>query len=111
MNLRTLCKGIAILTLAGAGTAAIAQESMPTPEFNQPSKVSRAEVQADLALWTRAGLASLNQGDRDVLGTPEYRTRVAEYQRLRNSPEYAAELQRQRGGSSLAGAPFGAQSH
>lgn len=111
MNMRTLCNGIALLGLAGASACAVAQESLPAPELSQPSQISRAEVRADLALWTRAGLAALNQGDRDVLGTPEYRARVAEYQRLRSGPEYAAELQRQGGGSHLAGAKAAPQGH
>lgn len=64
--------------------------------FGEPK--TRAEVRADLRLWNRAGLDKLwdREGGPDTFSR-EYRAAYAEYVRLRNGPEYEAEVQRQSG--------------
>jgi len=65
-----------------------------------PGMVSRAMVEADRNLWLRAGLAEL--GEHDDAVTPTYRERMANYERMRNGPEFAIELSRLSGGASTA---------
>ncbi|OWT72642.1 hypothetical protein CEY09_02760 [Achromobacter marplatensis] len=57
---------------------------------------TRAEVRADTMIWKRAGMEELFRG-RQRLDTfnPVYRQRYADYLRMRNGQEYAAELCRQ----------------
>src|SRR3546814_19626070 len=57
---------------------------------------TRAEVNADLVLWKRAGLDKLwrGHGSPDTF-TPQYKAAYAEYVRLRSGPEYQQEVQRQ----------------
>jgi hypothetical protein len=57
---------------------------------------TRAEVRADTMIWKRAGMEELLRG-RQRLDTfnPVYRQRYADYLRMRNGQEYAAELCRQ----------------
>lgn len=63
--------------------------------------LSRAEVQADLALWNRAGLNV--HGDSDLQSWDAgYQQRLAQYQRLRSGPEYQAEVQRLGGAVTAA---------
>ncbi|WP_420374852.1 DUF4148 domain-containing protein [Pollutimonas sp. H1-120] len=53
-----------------------------------------AEVQADLALWKRAGMDKFSWAHPDTF-SPRYRAAYAEYIRLRSGPEYQLEVQRQ----------------
>lgn len=64
----------------------------------QAEPKTRAEVRADLRLWTQAGLAELHRGELepDVFGL-DYRTRYAEYVRMRTGPEYQQALELERG--------------
>ena len=55
--------------------------------------LSRAEVQADLALWNRAGLNVYRESDVNHWDA-DYQQRLAQYQRMRSGPEYLAEVQR-----------------
>lgn len=55
--------------------------------------LSRAEVQADLAMWNRAGLNVYRESDVNHWDA-DYQQRLAQYQRLRSGPEYLAEVQR-----------------
>lgn len=55
--------------------------------------LSRAEVQADLALWNRAGLNVYRESDVNHWDA-DYQQRLARYQRMRSGPEYLAEVQR-----------------
>ncbi|MBO9328434.1 hypothetical protein A6B37_19240 [Achromobacter sp. HZ01] len=58
-------------------------------------ELSRAEVQADLALWKRAGVADFwNRELTPDIYSSEYRAAYAEYLRLRYGPAYQEELQR-----------------
>lgn len=67
--------------------------------------LSRAEVQADLNLWRRAGLETASLADTAQSNAPVYAQQVAAYQRARQSGVYTAELQRVQGvtGSAAAG--------
>lgn len=67
--------------------------------------LSRAEVQADLNLWRRAGLETASLADTAESNAPRYAQQVAAYQRARHSGVYTAELQRVQGatGSAAAG--------
>lgn len=77
-----------ILALSFAATASAVQAEPKT----------RAEVRADLRLWTRAGLADLHRGELepDIFGL-DYRTRYADYVRMRTGPEYQQALELERG--------------
>lgn len=66
--------------------------------------LSRAEVQADLNLWRRAGLETASLADTADSTSPAYARQVAAYQRARHSGVYTAELQRVQGTSGSAAA-------
>ena len=104
-------KLIAIAALAAAsfaGTASAATHSQEDwfgaePVAQGPS-LSRAEVQADLNLWNRAGLSEYNSGDNTHVADAAYDRKLAEYRRLRSGAEYAAEVRRLGGDvSAVAG--------
>ncbi|CAP44948.1 DUF4148 domain-containing protein [Bordetella petrii] len=91
--LKYLPLGLALISMqsAIAGSASTSEKSA----FAQDAELSRAEVQADLAIWKRAGMDKFWRGNQ----TPntfsrEYRMAQAEYQRMRNGTEYQQELQR-----------------
>ncbi|WP_220805349.1 hypothetical protein [Achromobacter sp. UMC46] len=109
------------LTLAAFGATAQAQPRAPTvqprladtalstcdapPEnlakylgMQEKGMKTRAEVRADTLIWNRAGMDELFQGRQRLDTTnPVYRQRYAEYVRMRNGQEYAAELCKQLG--------------
>jgi hypothetical protein len=58
----------------------------------QNSGKTRAEVQADLAMWQRAGLGNFYNSEVADPLDPRAQSKVAEYERLRNGPEYKAAL-------------------
>lgn len=67
--------------------------------------LGRAEVQADLNLWRRAGLETASLADTAGSNGPAYARQIAAYQRARHSGVYTAKLQRVQGttGSAAAG--------
>lgn len=67
------------------------------PSAATTSQLSRAEVIADLRLWQRAGVDRFAEVQEYGLQTSEYQKAFAEYQRLRNSPAFAAEVARVKG--------------
>lgn len=98
---------LAIVALSAAswsGMASAAPASSETWFGAEPATagraLSRAEVQADLAMWSRAGLNAYPERAENYWDA-EYQQRLARYQRLRSGPEYLAELQRL-GGSVTA---------
>lgn len=101
-NAKTTAKTlIAIATAAAAAFAGAASAATPINEqwggdepVAQGPGLSRAEVQADLNLWNRAGLGQANSGDRTPDADPAYEARLAEYRRLRSGPEFVAEVRR-----------------
>ncbi|HYP82487.1 hypothetical protein [Variovorax sp.] len=70
------------------------------PPDPAPGMVQRAMVEADRNLWLRAGLGDIGEFDDSV--SPTYRERMANYERMRNGPEFAIELARVNGGASTA---------
>ena len=75
-----------------AGPATAPGELRVGPADAGPGAVSRVEVAADRNLWMRAGLGQTN--DEDMLANPGYAQRMANYTRMRNGPEYMAEVSR-----------------
>ncbi|MBO9357688.1 DUF4148 domain-containing protein [Bordetella petrii] len=86
--------GLALLAMQ---SAIAGSTSTPETAFTQQAELSRAEVQADLAIWKRAGMDKFWRGNQtpDTFSR-EYRMAQAEYQRMRSGTEYQQELQRRR---------------
>ncbi|MDM0115408.1 hypothetical protein QTI66_24880 [Variovorax sp. J22R133] len=82
-----------------AGPATAPQELRVGPADAGPGAVSRVEVAADRNLWMRAGLGLTNDYD-GMSGNPGYAQRMANYTRMRNGPEYMAEVNRIESGRS-----------
>ena len=87
--------GLAALALP---MISMAQSGSDSPASEQAGPKTRAEVRADLAMWQRAGLTSSYNSESFDPSAPDVQRRLAEYTRLRNGPEYQAELQRMQGG-------------
>jgi len=116
---RTLRNTLSVVALAGASVALPSfaagfesQEAWGNQMVQMQAQgqgLSRAEVQADMNLWRRAGLQGVNTGETPTSAVPGYTERLAEYQRLRSGPEYVAEV-RSLGGdvSTVAGYDTGA---
>jgi hypothetical protein len=66
--------------------------------------MTRAEAVADLNMWKRAGLSQIAYGDTFDPSAGEFKAQMAAYQRLRNGPEYRAEVQRLQGAHAQASA-------
>ena len=67
------------------------------PADMAPGAMSRAEVAADTTLWIRSGMSQIAGRDSFDPSSPAYRTQMAAYQRMRNGPEFVAEVQRLKG--------------
>ena len=111
MNIRTLI-GVATLATSGLAMAQSGEVTLEQTRAGAPGSpaLSRAEVLADLAVWRQAGLDRFQADSADHSGTA-YETALAEYQRLRNGPAYAAELDRLQGSTRSASADGAAQSN
>jgi hypothetical protein len=72
--------------------AAVAYGSVAVPS-EQPSKLSRAEVLADLQVWKDSGLAELQNGYTSTISDTKYQRALARYAALRNSPNFATLVQ------------------
>ena len=73
------------------------QERPVGPADAGPGAVDRATVAADRNLWLRAGLGNYGEyADMD----PLHAQRMANYTRMRNGPEFMAELNRIEGARS-----------
>jgi hypothetical protein len=100
-----LLSSLAVATVAIASTVATAQvhaadldwykarPSAVTHESatvfgDQPSTLSRAEVQADLQVWKESGLAELQNGYTTAVLSPQYQRALARYTALRKSPRF-----------------------
>ncbi|WP_041353618.1 DUF4148 domain-containing protein [Nitrosomonas eutropha] len=86
----------AVLLSAAATTACTSQIRQSVDSGVYGESKTRAEVQADLVLWKRAGLDKFwrGRGSPDTF-RPQYKAAYAEYVRLRSGPEYQLEVQRQ----------------
>ena len=103
---------VAVATFAGAASAAtptlLTEQWVGAEPVAQGPALSRAEVQADLNLWNRAGLGQANAGDRTPDADPAYQASLAEYRRLRSGPEFVAEVRRLGGDVSRIAGQAGA---
>jgi hypothetical protein len=105
------------LSIAALGFAGLAQLAhADSIDFAQPAntevptKLTRAEVRADLALWRRAGLDTVAQLDGYTVNSDETEQRMALYRQWRSGPEFLAELSRQQGQSNTTAKAPSAQS-
>ncbi|OUM00326.1 hypothetical protein [Variovorax sp. JS1663] len=81
--------------VASAATSARTPQELRVGPADAPTgAVSRAETVADLNLWLRAGLGQTAYREGYDPTRADNRARMAMYQRLRNGPEYAAEVAR-----------------
>jgi len=90
-----------------AGPSSTPQELRVGPADAGPGAVSRSAVAADRNLWMRAGLGLTGEGD--YMSNPAYAQRMANYTRMRNGPEYTAEVSRIESGKSSRTAYFKAE--
>jgi hypothetical protein len=82
------------MAYAGAQTA-VPANAASTYSSGIDRGLTRAEVQADLAVWKRAGVDRFwNQDETPDIYSREYRMAYAEYVRLRSGTEYQQELER-----------------
>lgn len=70
-----------------------------------PSTLTRAEVQADLALWQRAGLEAAAGRESFDPTRPDIASRLAQYKQWRSGSEYRTELARLQDKAMTAQAP------
>ncbi|MBB1650595.1 DUF4148 domain-containing protein [Delftia sp. UME58] len=88
-----LWSGMASAAPAAPATTVSAETWFGAEPVASGPALSRAEVQADLALWNRAGLNVYRESDVNHWDA-DYQQRLARYQRMRSGPEYLAEVQR-----------------
>jgi len=98
-NRTSASKTLATLALAclalGAVSAAHAQSADAAQRASASHELTRAEVEADIAIWHRAHLDQFWRGEPTPdVNSKEYREDEAEYLRMRNGAEYQQELQR-----------------
>lgn len=83
------------MAYAGAQPAVPANTAASTYSSGIDRGLTRAEVQADLAVWKRAGVDRFwHQNETPDIYSREYRMAYAEYVRLRSGAEYQQELER-----------------
>lgn len=88
---------LALGTLAAGQASAFEGDAEPAPAAGQRA-VTRAEVIADLNLWRRAGAdRHADEATLYQVNVQAHEQAVAEYRRLRASPDFAAEVARLRG--------------
>ncbi|MEF7613690.1 DUF4148 domain-containing protein [Aquincola sp. MAHUQ-54] len=93
--------GLAVLGFAGLTTLSHAAPAQPAAQ-GAAAPLTRAEVQADAALWRRAGLDLLSQLESYDPQSADVQRRLALYQQWRGGPEFRAELARLQGTTSEA---------
>ncbi|WP_442593345.1 DUF4148 domain-containing protein [Parapusillimonas sp. JC17] len=93
LSTKILLTAVAIST--SSFSAVYAGNASSNANANNHRELTRAEVQADLAIWNRAGLGELHRGELtpDTF-SPQYKAAYAEYIRMRNGPEYQEELKK-----------------
>ncbi|MEJ8809934.1 hypothetical protein WKW77_02585 [Variovorax ureilyticus] len=77
------------------------------PADAKTGAMSRAEVAADERLWIRSGMGEVANRDNFDPNSAEYRQQMAAYQRMRNGPEFMAEVQRAQSTRTMSLARFG----
>ncbi|MBV8379426.1 MAG: DUF4148 domain-containing protein [Paucibacter sp.] len=93
---------VASTLLASSGFALAHNGDSDDPvEQTKASTVTRAEVQADLAIYRESGLLALDRQDSVDPSSAEYRAAESRYEKLRNASQ-AAQLAKPRESSSDA---------
>jgi len=64
------------------------------PADPKTGAASRAEIAADNRLWIRSGMSQIANLDGYDPNSAEFRQHMATYQRMRNGPEFMAEVER-----------------
>jgi hypothetical protein len=103
----TMSRAAVTGAVIAAGPSSTPQELRVGPADVGPGAVSRSAVAADRNLWMRAGLGLT--GEADYMSNPAYAQRLAAYTRMRNGPEYTAEITRIESGKSSRMAYFKAE--
>lgn len=85
---------------ASRSMASAPQELRVGPADAGTGAMSRTEVAADTNLWIRSGMSQVANRDSFDPTSPAYRAQLAAYQRMRNGPEFVAEVQRLKGAGS-----------
>ena len=99
----TIALSIAVLGFTVLTQSAHAYgDGAQSPSRDTSSTLTRAEVQADLALWRRAGLLALSDEESFDPGRPDAARRIALYQQWRDGTAYRAELAKEQGRSTTA---------
>ncbi len=84
---------IALATAILSTAVMVAPAQAQAQAAQQP--LTRAEVRADLALWTRAGLNQTSLYDTSSVEGADLQARLAQYHEWRYGAEFAAEVARQ----------------
>lgn len=101
-------KATVALSIAALGLTVLSQAARADTDtaanlaYSAPSTLTRAEVQADLALWQRAGLEAAASRESFDPTRPDTAARLAQYKQWRSGSEYRAELARQQDRSMTA---------
>lgn len=85
---------------ASRSMASAPSELRVGPADTAPGAMSRAEVSADLSLWIKSGMSQVANQESYDPSSGAYRAQLAAYQRMRNGPEFVAEVQRRKGAST-----------
>lgn len=97
MKMNTIRRAIILAACLAAGNA---MAKTPPEVASQPHAggLTRAEVQADLAVWKKAGMEAFWVGeDTPDLYSTEYRAAYQRYLQMRNGAEYQEALRERSG--------------
>jgi hypothetical protein len=95
-----IMKATLALSIAALGFTVLSQAARADTDtaadraYSTPSTLTRAEVQADLALWQRAGLEAAAGRESFDPTRPDIASRLAQYKQWRSGSEYRTELAR-----------------
>ncbi|KQU67140.1 MULTISPECIES: DUF4148 domain-containing protein [unclassified Rhizobacter] len=86
--------GFTVLSQAAHADTDTYADKAVSQAYSAPSTLTRAEVQADLALWQRAGLEAAAGRESFDPTRPDIASRLAQYKQWRSGAEYRTELAR-----------------
>jgi hypothetical protein len=92
-----LAASVLVATVAGLPAAHAATATPNATPSDRAQPLTRAEVQADLALWRRAKVDEYNVSETWPTMQAQRAQRMAVYQGWRQGPEFQEELRRQQG--------------
>jgi hypothetical protein len=90
--MKKLLGSLSVVIVSSYGAVALAQGANSSTIMGR--EPTRAEVQADLALWQRAGLPRWTNSNSANTFSPEYNAALAKYIQMKSGPEYQEELRR-----------------